>query len=69
MQAAAPSERGAAWRVYIGHTAFVSCCPTGGRSRRGQGSARGQRCEPRAQTGKKVSAGTLSRDWGPRQPA
>lgn len=64
-----PLNRGAAWRVYTGHTAFVSCCPTGGRSRRGRGSARGQGCEPRAQTGGKASAGTLGRDLGPRQPS
>lgn len=64
-----PLNRGAAWRVYTGHTAFVSCCPTGDRSRRGRGPARGQRCEPRAQTGRKASAGTLVRDLGPGQPS
>lgn len=36
-----PLNRGAAWKVYTCHTAFVSCCQTGGRSECRRGSARG----------------------------
>lgn len=62
-----PLNRGSAWKVYTCHTAFVSCCQTGGRSKCGRGSARGHpllftNVSPRPKQKAKASGGTFLRD-------
>lgn len=60
-----PLNRGSAWKVYTFHTAFVSCCQTGGRGKWGRGSARGHPVLPpapnRATASAQVSLGGLDR--------